>query len=283
MKRLGANIKQLRIDLGLSQIELSNQLGVSQTSVAHYEKGTRQPSIETLIQMSYLFDVSMDTLMGVESRRLYDSSIDEIVEKIPELTEYLLTKNGQQFLQYFRDYVENQYSIEDILYKLLQPILYKIGTLWEKGKINEGDEHYATNIIRKVLNHLSYRKTDSIHKSNVVSFAISSEKHTIGIEMVNLYLESLGLNTIYLGSNVPQNAIIEVLENNQPQYVFISVTLDVYLNSLSRLIHALVSQFGDKLTIVIGGQGVTHNKYNVENKNVLIVRNNQDIKEIIKR
>lgn len=61
MNTLGKNIKQSRMSKGLSQIELSNLLGVSQTSVAHYEKGTRQPTIETLVKLSLLFEVSCKT------------------------------------------------------------------------------------------------------------------------------------------------------------------------------------------------------------------------------
>ena len=53
-----------RKKLGLSQEELASRLKVSQKSISKYECGTRRPSYETLLEMSKLFNVSIDYLLG---------------------------------------------------------------------------------------------------------------------------------------------------------------------------------------------------------------------------
>ena len=50
---------------------LSEKLGVSisQNSISKYEKETREPSNDTLIALSYLFNVSVDFLLGITDIR----------------------------------------------------------------------------------------------------------------------------------------------------------------------------------------------------------------------
>lgn len=53
-----------RKKLGLSQEELTSRLKISQKSISKYECGTRRPSYEILLEMSKLFNVSIDYLLG---------------------------------------------------------------------------------------------------------------------------------------------------------------------------------------------------------------------------
>ena len=62
----GYRLKQLRKEHYLSQEELGQILGVSKVSVSGYEKGMRVPSMDVLITMIKLFDVSADYLLGRE-------------------------------------------------------------------------------------------------------------------------------------------------------------------------------------------------------------------------
>lgn len=62
-------IKQLRKKNGLTQIELAKKIGVSSSTIAMYEVGEREPSIETLDKMCEVFNVDMDTLCGRTSAK----------------------------------------------------------------------------------------------------------------------------------------------------------------------------------------------------------------------
>lgn len=60
---LGARIAALRHDAGWSQAELAQRLRVSTSAVGMYEQGRREPSIETVIALAELFEVSTDYLL----------------------------------------------------------------------------------------------------------------------------------------------------------------------------------------------------------------------------
>lgn len=88
----GKRICELRQQMGISQEELAKRLSeklgvsISQNSISKYEKETREPNNDTLIALSYLFNVSVDFLLGITDIR--DTSItDEILKYLKVLTE----------------------------------------------------------------------------------------------------------------------------------------------------------------------------------------------------
>ena len=59
------HIRELRIQRGLTQVDLANRLGVSKSVVSSYENGVHLPPYDILIRLSALFGVSCDYLLGV--------------------------------------------------------------------------------------------------------------------------------------------------------------------------------------------------------------------------
>lgn len=65
-KTIGQRIAAKRRELGLSQIDLGEQMGVSRQSVSKWEADAAIPEIDKLIALSKLFCVSVGWLLGVE-------------------------------------------------------------------------------------------------------------------------------------------------------------------------------------------------------------------------
>ena len=62
------NIRKLRKKNHMSQDELAEKLGVSRQSVSLWENGQTQPTIENIIALAKVFDVSSDEiLMGTDA------------------------------------------------------------------------------------------------------------------------------------------------------------------------------------------------------------------------
>jgi transcriptional regulator with XRE-family HTH domain len=56
-------LKALRLENGLTQDELGEKLFLSRTSISYYEQGKFEPTIETIIAVSDLFNVTADELL----------------------------------------------------------------------------------------------------------------------------------------------------------------------------------------------------------------------------
>ena len=65
------NIKDIRTRKGLTQAEVASALGVSSVVYSRYETGSRQPSIDILIQLG----VTVDYLLGRQD--IEDSTLSE--------------------------------------------------------------------------------------------------------------------------------------------------------------------------------------------------------------
>ena len=57
-------LKQLRTDAGLTQDELAERVYVTRQAVSRWETGETQPNTDTLMLLSKLYDVSINTLLG---------------------------------------------------------------------------------------------------------------------------------------------------------------------------------------------------------------------------
>ena len=60
---LANRITRLRHAMGLSQLQLAQKLSISPSALGMYEQSRRTPSLDTLISMSIIFDVSLDYLI----------------------------------------------------------------------------------------------------------------------------------------------------------------------------------------------------------------------------
>ena len=57
-------LKELRISADMKQIEVAKQIGCSTVVYSRYERGARQPDIETLCKIADVFQVSVDDVIG---------------------------------------------------------------------------------------------------------------------------------------------------------------------------------------------------------------------------
>jgi len=64
MSKFSERLKYLRTSHYLSQLELAKYLKISKSSINMYERGEREPGIETLEKIADHFNVDIDYLLG---------------------------------------------------------------------------------------------------------------------------------------------------------------------------------------------------------------------------
>lgn len=87
-------IKQCREEKKISQAKLSRILNISPSTVSSYESGQISPSIDVIAKMSYIFKVSTDYLLGVESGRhiIVQNITDSQYETIKSVVDLMVTE-----------------------------------------------------------------------------------------------------------------------------------------------------------------------------------------------
>lgn len=57
-------LKSLRKQAGLTQVDVAEELEISQPAYASWERGTKKPTQENLVKISQILNVSVDYLVG---------------------------------------------------------------------------------------------------------------------------------------------------------------------------------------------------------------------------
>ena len=94
------NIKKARLNVGLTQSEVAEKLGVAQAQYARRENGGRNPKDETVEKLAEIFGTSFEILKG------HDDGLEEIVSL---LREYELTeKEKKEIISVLKQYLINK-------------------------------------------------------------------------------------------------------------------------------------------------------------------------------
>lgn len=78
---IGTKIKEYRTQLGLTQKDLAEKLHVTYQAVSRWENGDVEPSVDTILEMTKIFDCSVDELFGKEKAPAPEPEV-KVVEKV---------------------------------------------------------------------------------------------------------------------------------------------------------------------------------------------------------
>ncbi|MCM3631815.1 MULTISPECIES: helix-turn-helix domain-containing protein [Paenibacillus] len=74
-KKIGERILQCRKNKNMTQVELSEMLGISHQAVSKWEKGMSLPDIEQLLRLTKLFNLTMEQILLGHSEGLTDENV----------------------------------------------------------------------------------------------------------------------------------------------------------------------------------------------------------------
>ena len=190
---------------------------------------------------------------------------NEITEKLQKDL-LLLFQNGNhvQANSALQSY-ENIYGFESFLTNVLTPLIQQIESLGTSKNIDLGTQTTCYNTIQDLMNLILENNDVELKKKKILICVPYGEQHTLGTKVLESQLASKG-NIVYnLAPFTPASSILESIELNKPDCVFISVTLDENMLSANRMVQKINDKYN--IPIILGGQAV---KSNSKNQNVLI-------------
>ena len=190
---------------------------------------------------------------------------NEITEKLQKDL-LLLFQNGNhvQANSALQSY-ENIYGFESFLTNVLTPLIQQIESLGTSKNIDLGTQTTCYNTIQDLMNLILENNDAELKKKKILICVPYGEQHTLGTKVLESQLASKG-NIVYnLAPFTPASSILESIELNKPDCVFISVTLDENMLSANRMVQKINDKYN--IPIILGGQAV---KSNSKNQNVLI-------------
>jgi methanogenic corrinoid protein MtbC1 len=147
-----------------------------------------------------------------------------------------------------------------VLYQdVIAPAMHELGRLWLRGAITVADEHLATALTHRVLGALrapafagQALEQDS-PKPRAMLAAVQGEEHALGLRMAADLLEDAGCQAIYLGADVPTEALMQAIKAFSPDLLGLSATMPELGAVLEDTVAGVRGKY-PTLSVLVGGQ-----------------------------
>lgn len=149
-----------------------------------------------------------------------------------------------------------------VLYqRVIAPAMHEIGALWEKGAITVADEHAATELTHRVLEGLrspiSVESPDGSARSSesplALLAAVEGERHALGLRMAADVLEESGFRVVYLGADMPTDALLRSVDALSPDLLALAATMPELAAVLADAALSVRSEH-PQVSLLLGGQ-----------------------------
>ncbi len=157
----------------------------------------------------------------------------------------------------------NVLSLEDFYDRVLKPVMYDIGTKWEKDEIDIATEHVCTNTAQGLVAAINERISKSDNREKILLCSPDGELHSLPGLVLESVLMSRGYRVLNATPSIPTDSIVNFIRNTEPDLIMISITLPDNIKAGERLVNRIRSAF---LTpILIGGLAILSNKGDFQN------------------
>jgi MerR family transcriptional regulator, light-induced transcriptional regulator len=227
----------------------------SKQHIIKYLGKTSNVTIED-IPKEYRHDPKIITFISIYSSSPADK--EKLLAKIQEEIFALLTECNLGDLIKTYDKYSSLFGLANFYDKLLKPVMYKIGELWEQGKLDVATEHACTNtassLVKVINEQISHSKaTRSQYK--ILICTPEGELHSLVCNIIESLLLSKGFKVYNISPSVPPESIIDYLKDIEPNIILISITIADNIKPAERLIKEIRLKY-HKVPIIIGGSGL---------------------------
>ncbi len=227
-----------------NSLDAANILGVNVSTIKRWTEEGKLECIKTAgghrkFLMQHLADFLKTYKKDKSKVNLFPVEDDADLE----ISHHILKKNYNHLINYIHDQALSgqraqvqkalngmylgQYPLYLIYDKIITPILWRIGDMWESGEHTIIEEHFVTQTIRDaivrlqgIIIHLPSQK-----RGKAFCLIMSQELHDIALKMVDQILELKGYLVLNSGQMSPSLNIEKVFEKYQPDQVYISSTV----------------------------------------------------------
>jgi MerR family transcriptional regulator, light-induced transcriptional regulator len=153
-------------------------------------------------------------------------------------------------------------SVPDLYMQVLGPVLAEIGTRWQHGRERVWQEHFASHVVRTVVEALYPRVMDLVAAvtplgKTALLVCPPREEHELGLRMLSDRFELAGWDTVFLGADTPLAEIVAAATDTEADLVALSVSTAFERVEMREFVDAIRRGLPDA-RIVVGGPAFLH-------------------------
>jgi methanogenic corrinoid protein MtbC1 len=215
----------------------------------------------------FVFEQIFNDELFIKIKEVYEEGVKAFIKSYTsekdvdfiydDFISFLIDMQSDKAYKYIEDRINEGMSLKNIYLQIFQPTLYKVGLLWQQRVISVAKEHYITALIQHIIGRLySFLFAErSSSRYSVTAVCAGNELHEIGMRMVADFFEMDGWDSVFLGSNLPVEMIINHLHDNPTDLLSISATTASQILDVKTLIDRIkADDILSKIKILVGGR-----------------------------
>jgi methanogenic corrinoid protein MtbC1 len=242
--------------------EIVREIGVKQPNVSNHLQRLRNKKIVTASRQGrqVLYSLASNQiesiLQAAVSVRQSDDQPADFTNLVLEYVRNAVLGDEERTMEILDEAFRINTALLKIYEGLLAPAMRKVGEWYYEGKIDEAQEHLATEItLRCMSKTVLVAGPAKRNGKRCVIGCPPNEWHAIGARMAADILRLSGWRTLFCGPNVPVRSFLSAVFQNAPNLVLVSCSTEESLEPASRLVRELfgLKRQPDDYSIGLGG------------------------------
>lgn len=152
------------------------------------------------------------------------------------------------------------YSLDAVCVNVMQAVLVAVGEMWHVGTATVAQEHFTSQFLRRKLLALLNIYDVPEGRATVVAACAPGEQHDLGLLLLALFLVRRHYKVVFLGADVPVEALEQTVAQVHPEIVCISAATPTTAEHAFQTAQRLSLEYPEAL-VFIGGQGTAEQKH----------------------
>ena len=187
---------------------------------------------------------------------------DDIIRQLrKDVLDHLTNGERDEALKIYEIFTKSSTPAE-FFDKILKPVMYKVGDLWETKKLSVASEHIASNIAHDLVKIVGEKISRSDGRGKILVCTPPGEEHNLGCNILESFLQSKRYRVFNLSPNDPTEDVINFIKNDTPDLVLVSITLEDNIKPGKRFVKKIAEKFD--MPILVGGLALANNKSKFE-------------------
>jgi len=193
-------------------------------------------------------------LLAVSAAALPQITALASVADVPALLELLAADDAKGIEEQLR-LAAAAWGAKRFVTELAHPLAQAVGEAWAKGELLIRHEHLMTECLTTQLRALLAAHQDVDGAPHVVLGTLPGENHTLGLQMVAVYLALSAAKPRLLGANTPPDQIASAARALGASVVGIAVSPVAEVPATRRQLRRLAAELPSSTALWVGGAG----------------------------
>jgi MerR family transcriptional regulator, light-induced transcriptional regulator len=233
--------------------------------------------LKYILRIAYLYNkgYKISRIACLSEKEIYELAVDVKYENdnyeifINWLMEASIDFDQERFENILRT-AQSSLGYEELVLKVIFPLLNKIGMLWLTGRVIPAHEHFASSFITSQM-MLAIDKLETPDRNNhrkVLLFAPKNEFHEIPLLFMWYLLKKKKVPVIYLGNNTDTDVVLQYCSRQPVTELYFYLITNLVTCNVDKFVADLSANLPDK-QIFFGSSQVCKPIKKLENVTVL--------------